>query len=229
MKFEIKARFSGATLFTAELDAKFDSSSDAVRLGEAVKAAYKSGAYLRGADLRGAYLGGADLHGADLHGADLGGAYLRGADLRGAYLRGADLRGADLHGADLHGADLGGADLGGADLGGAYLRGADLGGAYLRGADLRENKTLKLVGKQPVLQVGPIGSRNDFALAFMTDAGPYVRTGCFFGSLDEFRAAVERTHKGTPHGAQYMMFIAMIEAHRVLWADEAEQQGKVNT
>jgi hypothetical protein len=191
MKFEIKARFSSAVLFTAELDAKFDNSSEAVRMGEAAKAAHKSGAYLRGADLR-----GADLRGADLRGADLGGAYLGGADLRGA-------------------------DLRGADLGGAYLGGADLRGADLRGAYLGENKTLKLVGTHPVFQVGPIGSRNDFALAFMTDAGAYVRTGCFFGSLDEFRAAVARTHKGTQHGAQYAMFIAMVEAHRVLWpADE---------
>ena len=101
-KFTIKARVTGAALFTAELDATLESASDSVKLGASVKEAVKAKA-----NLRGAYLGGADLGGADL-----GGAYLGGADLRGADLGGADLGGADLRGADLRGADLGGADLG---------------------------------------------------------------------------------------------------------------------
>jgi uncharacterized protein YjbI with pentapeptide repeats len=150
---EIKARFGGRVLYTAESAADVRAAvleavgKDAYLGGADLRGAdlggaYLGGAYLGGADLRGAYLGGADLRGAYLRGADLRGAYLRGADLRGAYLRGADLRGAYLRGAYLGGAYLGGADLGGAylggaDLRGAYLRGADLRGAYLRGAYLR--------------------------------------------------------------------------------------------
>jgi uncharacterized protein YjbI with pentapeptide repeats len=111
MEFEIKNRFSGAQ-FTAEIDAR-DNDSASIKIGLAVKWAFKTGADLRDADLRGAYLRDADLRDA----------YLRGADLRGAYLRDADLRGADLRDADLRG---------------AYLRGADLRGAYLRDADLGE-------------------------------------------------------------------------------------------
>jgi uncharacterized protein YjbI with pentapeptide repeats len=162
MNVQIKHRFTGAVLFEAELDAAYDSATDAVRLGVAVRlalkvhadlrdaylrgadlgGAYLGGAYLRGADLRGANLGGADLGDAYLGGANLGDAYLRGADLRGAYLGGADLGGAYLGGAYLRGADLRDANLrdaylGGADLGGAYLGGANLGDAYLRGANLR--------------------------------------------------------------------------------------------
>ncbi|KDC23021.1 pentapeptide repeat protein [Bordetella bronchiseptica E014] len=163
MKFEIKNRYTGAVLFTADVPDDTESGliarvalEQAVERGANLRGADLGGAYLRGADLRGADLGGADLgganlggaylRGADLGGANLGGAYLRGADLRGAdlggaYLGGANLGGAylggaDLRGADLRGADLGGADLGGANLGGAYLRGADLGGANLGGADL---------------------------------------------------------------------------------------------
>jgi uncharacterized protein YjbI with pentapeptide repeats len=127
MKVQIKHRFTGAVLFEAELNATYDSATDAVRLGVAVRLALKVHADLHGASLRGAYLGGADLGGADLHGA-----YLGGADLHGAYLGGAYLGGADLHGADLGGADLHGAYLGGAYLHGAYLHGADLGGAKWR-------------------------------------------------------------------------------------------------
>jgi len=121
MKFEIKSRFTGATLFTAELEARFESEPRSRQIGEAVKQADLKGADLKGADLKGAYLEGAYLRGADLKGAYLEGADLRGADLEGAYLKGAYLRGADLKGADLRGADLKGAYLKGADLKGAYL------------------------------------------------------------------------------------------------------------
>ena len=70
---------------------------------------------------------------------------------------------------------------GGADLGGADLGGADLGGA-------------KLIGDRPILQIGPIGSRSDYLIACVTDQGVLVRAGCFFGSLDELSAAIDKTH-----------------------------------
>ena len=67
----------------------------------------------------------------------------------------------------------------------ADLRGADLGGANLRDANLRGAKVGKggdeatLVGSRPVVQIGPIGSRNDWLLAFWCgDAGVRISTGC---------------------------------------------------
>ena len=148
---------------------------------------------------RGAYLRDADLSGADLSGAYLRGAYLSDADLSGADLRGANLSGADLRGADLRDADLSGADLRGANLCGANLCGA------------------KLVGERPVLQIGPIGSRADYLVAYLTDAGIMIRAGCFFGALDEFRAACVETHGDGTHGREYAAAIQMIEAHASLW------------
>jgi uncharacterized protein YjbI with pentapeptide repeats len=130
-------------------------------------------------------------------------------NLRGADLRGADLRGADLRGADLRGADLRGADLRGADLRGANLYGANLGGGK------------KLIGDRPFFQCGPIGSRSDYLLAFITEAGVVVRAGCFTGSLDEFRAAVADKHGETNHGKEYEAAMLMIEAHAVLWTPDA--------
>jgi hypothetical protein len=118
MLFEIKNRWSGSVIFTAEIE-RGEDTRHGVKLGLAVRAAYKSRAVLSGA-----YLSGADLRGADLS----------GADLRGADLRRADLSDADLSGADLSGADLRGADLSGADLSGAVLRDANLRDANLRGA-----------------------------------------------------------------------------------------------
>ena len=118
-----------------------------------------------------------------------------GADLRGADLARADLRGADLYGADLRWADLRWADLGGANL----------------------------VGSRPVMQIGPIGSRADYLIAVVTTDGVRVTAGCFSGTLDEFRAAVESTHGDSEHGRDYRAAIAMIEAHAEIWAHPAAE------
>ena len=62
------------------------------------------------------------------------------------------------------------ADLCGADLGGANLRGAKVG----KGGD-----EATLVGSRPVVQIGPIGSRNDWLLVFWCgDAGVRISAGC---------------------------------------------------
>ena len=208
----IKHRDTEAVLFTHEVTDEQQSSGLAMRA--TLEAACKDRADLGGAYLRDAYLGGADLRGADLGGAYLRDAYLRGADLGGAYLRGADLGGAYLGGADLRGAYLGGAYLGGAYLGGAYLCGADL-----RGADLRGKK---LISERPVLQVGPIGSRQDYLLSFITDGGVILRAGCFEGSRDEFAAAVEKTHGASAHGDEYRAALVLIDAHAKAWTPAVE-------
>ena len=152
-------------------------------------------------------------------GANLRSANLRSANLRGANLRGANLDGANLDGANLNGAYLNGANLRGADLRGANLRGADLRGANLRGANLSDadGKNLTLVGSRPVFMLGPIGSRCDYLTSYLTDAGVHVRAGCFFDTLEAFRAAVVAEHSDNNHGREYMAAIAMIEAHADIW------------
>ena len=72
MKVEIKSRWSGTVIFTAEIEAAEDTPTG-VRLGLAVKAAVKAKAYLSGANLSGADLSRAYLSGANLSGADLNG------------------------------------------------------------------------------------------------------------------------------------------------------------
>jgi uncharacterized protein YjbI with pentapeptide repeats len=186
MKFEIKHRFGGSVLFSLE--------TENIKL--CVEAAVKGEADLRGADLYEANLRGADLREANLRGADLYGADLYGANLRGANLRGADLREANLRGADLYGADLRGADLRGADLRGAYLYGAG-----------------KLIGDRPIIQISPIGSRGDFLTAYLTDNGIFLKTGCFFGTVEKFKSAIKETHGENKHAEEYLAAIALIETH----------------
>jgi uncharacterized protein YjbI with pentapeptide repeats len=105
MKYEIRNRFSGSVIFTAETKSFKLAVEMAVKTG-----ANLSGANLYGANLSRAYLSGADLSRANLSGADLSGADLSRADLSRANLSGSDLSGADLSRADLYGSDLSGAE-----------------------------------------------------------------------------------------------------------------------
>jgi hypothetical protein len=155
------------------------------------------------------YTGGGESLRDVVEAAVLAGASLAGANLDGANLAGANLDGANLTGASLAGANLDGANLDGAYLAGAYLTRANLTRASLNGA--------KLLSERPIIQVGPIGSRCAYLVAYLTEAGVRVRAGCFSGSLDEFRAAVAETHGESVHGREYAAAIAMIEAHAECW------------
>ena len=224
---EIKHRHTGVVLYTHEATdervASGRATLDALEASCASSAdldgANLAGAYLDGANLDGAYLAGAYLAGANLAGANLAGADLAGANLAGAYLAGANLAGANLAGADLAGANLDGANLDGADLAGANLDGADLGGADLGGA--------RLVGERPLLMIGPIGSRRDYLLAYITDAGVIIRAGCCFGPRDEFAARVRSVHGDNAHGREYAAALAMIDAHAAIWTPAVEPVAEV--
>ena len=210
---EIKS-VSGAVLYRGD---------SAESLREAVIAAVREGAYLSGANLRDADLSDADLSGADLRGAYLSCADLSGADLSGAYLSGANLRDAYLGGADLRGAYLSGANLrdaylSGADLSGADLSCADLSDACLRDADLRDG--VRLIGARPVVQVGPIGSRSDWLVAYLTDGGIRIDAGCQRQiTRAEFETRLANTHGDDQHAREYRAALAYIDAHAAIWSD----------
>jgi uncharacterized protein YjbI with pentapeptide repeats len=190
-KIEIKCRFSGNVLFSHEAD----NNSMRITLEAAVSA---------GANLAGAYLAGANLDGA----------YLAGANLAGANLAGANLAGAYLDGAYLDGANLAGANLAGAYLAGAYLAGANLDGAYLDG-------DAKLVGSRPIVQIGPIGSRCAYFVAYLTDKGLRLRAGCFFGSREKFEKKLANHHGDGEHAQEYRAALALIDKHAELWTPAA--------
>ena len=192
---EIKS-VSGAVLYRSD---------GATSLREAVIAAVREGAYLRGANMSGA---------------NMSGAYLSGA-----YLSGADLSCADLSGANLRDADLRGANLSGANLRGAYLRDANLSGAYLSGANLRGadlSGEVRLIGARPVVQVGPIGSRSDWLVAYLTDGGIRIDAGCQRQiTRAEFETRLANTHGDNQHAREYRAALAYIDAHAAIWSDAA--------
>jgi hypothetical protein len=90
MQFDIRNRWTGVLQFSADIACDEDTPLR-IKIGLAVKWAYKRDAVLRDADLR-----EFKLRDADLRDADLRDAVLRGADLRDAVLSGAVLSDADL-------------------------------------------------------------------------------------------------------------------------------------
>jgi hypothetical protein len=225
VKFEIRNVF-GDVIYAA----------DAMSLRDAVKAAVRGGSDLRRSDLSGLDLSGLDLSYSKLSGSNLSYSNLSGSNLSYSNLSysnlsysnlsysnlsGSDMRYSNLSYSNLSYSNLSGSDMRGSDMRGSDMRGSDLSGSKLSGSKL-SGSTLSeygiLVGNSPILQIGPIGSRNDYLIAYTVSAGVCVRTGCFFGSLEEFRVAVETTHgSDTTHGREYAAAIAMIEAHAAIW------------
>ena len=116
-------------------------------------------------------------------------------------------------------ANLDGADLDGAYLTGANLAGANLAGAYLAGAIVRDQK---LIGSRPVFQISPIGSRCAQFVSYITEAGVLLNAGCFWGTVEEFRAKLADTHGDNDHAKEYNAALLMIETHAAIWTPKEE-------
>ena len=87
--------------------------------------------------------------------------------------------------------------------------------ADLRSADLGDAG--KLTGDRPYFAVGPIGSRQDVLAAFLTEKGVYLRAGCFFGTVEEFRYKLQGEHGDNVHAIEYRAALVLVEAHYSAW------------
>ena len=64
-----------------------------------------------------------------------------------------------------------------------------------------------------VLTIGPIGSRNSTTTFFRTKENIIkVKCGCFYGTIDEFLAKVELTHRNNKHGQAYRIAAELAKA-----------------
>jgi len=109
--------------------------------------------------------------------------------------------------ANLRGANLRGAYLEGAYLEGAYLEGANLEGANLEGAYLGNDK--KITGL--IARVTRVIDPYEF-FAWRTDEGDFIRAGCRFMTVDEFRAHVAMSYPETPKAKETLAILDFIEA-----------------
>ena len=151
-------------------------------------------------------------------------ANLRYADLRNASLDGAWLNDASLDGASLNDASLDGASLNDASLDGAWLNRAWLNRASLKGAKLADDLTL--VGERPIFMLGPIGSRSDTFVGYVTNQGLRVRAGCFFGTPEEFTSALEAEHGTNAFAREYLRALELLELHAELYPAPVESEAK---
>ncbi|MFZ3172043.1 MAG: hypothetical protein WA118_08695 [Carboxydocellales bacterium] len=61
-----------------------------------------------------------------------------------------------------------------------------------------------------LFQLGAIGSRTSFITFFRAKTNKImVVCGCFLGDIEEFAAAVTKTHKGAKHEKTYMLAIEL--------------------
>ena len=88
-------------------------------------------------------------------------------------------------------------------------------GADLRSADLGDAG--KLTGDRPYFAVGPIGSRQDVLAAFLTENGIFLRAGCFFGTVEQFREKLQGEHGDNAHAIEYRAALVLVEAHYAAW------------
>ena len=198
MKIQIKSRFTAAVLF------EHDTENNSIRM--TLELAIKSGADLSGADLSYINLTRADLSGANLSGADL------------CYT---NLTRADLTRADLSYANLSDADLSYANFSDANFSGVNPSDANLSYANLKNKE--KLVGKRPIFQIGPIGSRGDYFVAYITDKGLRFDAGCQRQITREvFERRLAKLHGENEHAKEYRAALALIDAHAEIWTPKED-------
>ncbi|WP_237578428.1 pentapeptide repeat-containing protein [Listeria monocytogenes] len=113
---------------------------------------------------------------------------MRGKGGKKADINNVDLGNANLRRADLKGADLSNADLRCADLRGANLSYANLSNALLNWIIWQDIEGLTVI----CVQVDT--TRRNNQITYIKELGIWT-TGCFQGTLDELKAAVEQTHK----------------------------------
>jgi len=57
------------------------------------------------------------------------------------------------------------------------------------------------------------GSGMRTSTAFLLDTGIFIRSGCFFGTLDTFIETVKKTHRDNNHGKAYMLWVEIIKLY----------------
>ena len=92
-------------------------------------------------------------------------------------------------------------------------------------ADLKNKE--KLVGKRPIFQIGPIGSRCAYFVAYITDKGLRFDAGCQRQITREvFEDRLAELHGENDHAKEYRAALALIDAHAEIWTPK-EDAGEV--
>jgi hypothetical protein len=61
----------------------------------------------------------------------------------------------------------------------------------------------------PFIRINNIGSRSDGCTIFNLKNGLFVRSGCWFGTIDDFIKAVEEKHGDNKFAKQYLLAVKL--------------------
>jgi len=72
--------------------------------------------------------------------------------------------------------------------------------SFGKGCNLNNNLKFENITEQvlDIFKIDRIGSRKGCTYFFQTATQIYVRCGCFFGTINEFKKAVKKTHENNP-------------------------------
>lgn len=112
--------------------------------------------------------------------------------------------------------DIPSADVNAGDIGGWIESDSNLshsGDAWVSG-DARVSGDAHINSNKDFIVIGPIGSRNGFTTFYKNkNENICVRCGCFSGTVDEFLAAVQKTHGDNRFGQEYRIAAELAKAH----------------
>lgn len=82
------------------------------------------------------------------------------------------------------------------------------------GGNARVGDDAHINSNKDFIVIGPIGSRNGFTTFYKNkDENVCVRCGCFSGTVDEFLAAVQKTHGDNQYGKEYKLAAQLAKVH----------------
>ena len=141
------------------------------------------------------------------------GGTIRGGTIRGGTIRGGTIKGGTIWGGTIEGGTIEGGTIRGGTIEGGTIEGGTIRGGTIRGGDF--------------LTVSPIGSENGQFTAEVTEDGDIIcNRGCFKGTLEEFEAAVSKTHGSNPTASEYGLVIQLVRMRLEPIAAERRQNRK---
>ena len=215
MKFKIKSWITGKVIITLE--------------GENFKAAFMT-AFAAGQRFEYADLSGMDLsklnikfgcfYGTKFYGTTFDGTKFDGTKFDGTKFDGTTFYGTKFDGTKFDGTKFYGTTFDGTKFDGTTFDGTKFDGTTFYGTTF---KRTCFAGKEivdcarPIFAIHPLGSEQRTMYAVLTKKGIHILTGCFSGSVDEFKAAIEKKHGDNAHDQEYLAALTLVELHFKLW------------
>ena len=200
MKFKIKSWITGKVIITLE--------------GENFKAAFMT-AFAAGQRFEYADLSGMDLSKLNIKFGCFYGTKFYGTTFDGTKFDGTKFDGAKFDGTKFYGTTFDGTKFDGTKFDGTTFDGTTFYGTTFKRTCFAGKEIVDCA--RPIFAIHPLGSEQRTMYAVLTKKGIHILTGCFSGSVDEFKAAIEKKHGDNAHDQEYLAALTLVELHFKLW------------